>query len=121
MAAFDNDSTSVDTSLKTAAFKLDKVGDMSTEPIKTQYGYSVIKLLKKPAKGNMKDHEAELKSKIYASWMQDSTVMQSVISKVLKRADVSIKDDDLKDVLAGYVTNSKTANSSSSSSTSSSK
>ena len=121
MAAFDNDSTSVDTSLKTAAFKLDKVGDMSTEPIKTQYGYSVIKLLKKPAKGNMKDHEAELKSKIYASWMQDSTVMQSVISKVLKRADVSIKDDDLKDVLAGYVTNSKTANSSSSTTTMSSK
>lgn len=115
MAAFDNDSTSVDTSLKSAAFKLDKVGDVSSEPVKTQYGYSVLKLDKKPSKGKMSDHTSELKTKIYAGWMQDSTVMQSVISKVLKKADVSIKDDDLKDVLAGYVTSSKSNSSSSNS------
>ncbi|MFD1471060.1 peptidylprolyl isomerase PrsA [Companilactobacillus mishanensis] len=117
MAAFDNDSTSVDTDLKTAAFKLDKVGDVSSEPVKTQYGYSVLKLDNKPSKGKMSDHKAELKTKIYAGWMQDSSVMQSVISKVLKRADVSIKDNDLKDVLAGYVTKSGNAANSQSSST----
>jgi foldase protein PrsA len=115
MTPFDSDSSSVDTSLKSAAFKLKKAGDISTEPVKTQYGYSVIKLDKKPAKGKMSDHTAELKSKIYAGWMQDSTVMQSVISKVLKKADVSIKDDDLKDVLAGYVSNTSSKSSSSSS------
>ncbi|WP_425453531.1 peptidylprolyl isomerase PrsA [Companilactobacillus furfuricola] len=115
MDPFDSDSSSVDTSLKSAAFKLDKVGDYSSEPVKTQYGYSVIKLDKKPAKGKMADHKAELKSKIYAEWMQDSTVMQSVISKVLKKADVSIKDDDLKDVLAGYVSNTSSKSSKSSS------
>ncbi|WP_404825424.1 peptidylprolyl isomerase [Companilactobacillus zhongbaensis] len=114
MSPFDSDSSSVDTSLKSAAFKLDKVGDYSSEPVKTQYGYSVIKLDKKPAKGKMADHKAELKSKIYAEWMQDSTVMQSVISKVLKKADVSIKDDDLKDVLAGYVSNTSSKSSKSS-------
>lgn len=116
MTPFNSDSSSVDTALKSAAFKLKKVGDISTEPVKTQYGYSVIKLDKKPNKGKMSDHTAELKSSIYASWMQDSTVMQSVISKVLKKADVSIKDNDLKDVLAGYVTSSNSKSSSSSSS-----
>ncbi|AKP66780.1 peptidylprolyl isomerase [Companilactobacillus ginsenosidimutans] len=109
MTPFNNDDTAVDAALKTAAFKLDKVGDYSSEPVKTSVGYSVIKLDKKPSKGKMSDHKAELKTKIYASWMQDSTVMQSVISKVLKRADVSIKDDDLKDVLAGYVTKSNSS------------
>lgn len=111
LAAFDNDSTSIDSDFKTAAYKLSKVGDYTTTPVKTSYGYSVIKLLKKPAKGYMKDHEAELKSKIYASWLQDSTVMQKVISKVLKNADVSIKDSDLKDVLSGYVSSSSSTSS----------
>jgi len=109
MDAFDNDSTSVDSDFKTAAYKLDKVGDYTTEPVKTSYGYSIIKLDKKPAKGKMSDHTAELKSKIYASWMQDSTVMQKVISKVLKKANVSIKDSDLKDVLSGYVSSSNSS------------
>ncbi|WP_334328357.1 peptidylprolyl isomerase PrsA [Companilactobacillus sp. HBUAS59699] len=106
MDAFDNDSTSVDSDFKTAAYKLEKVGDYTSEPVKTSYGYSIIKLDKKPSKGKMSDHTAELKSKIYASWMQDSTVMQKVISKVLKKSDVSIKDSDLKDVLSGYVSSS---------------
>ncbi|WP_125590421.1 peptidylprolyl isomerase PrsA [Companilactobacillus jidongensis] len=109
MAAFDNDSTSVDSDFKTAAYKLAKVGDYTAEPVKTSYGYSIIKLDKKPSKGKMSDHTAELKSKIYASWMQDSTVMQKVISKVLKKADVSIKDSDLKDVLSGYVSSSSSS------------
>src|SRR5699024_10768126 len=46
LAAFDNDSTSVDTDFKTAAYKLDKVGDYTDTPVKTSYGYSVIKLLR---------------------------------------------------------------------------
>ncbi|WP_125567543.1 peptidylprolyl isomerase PrsA [Companilactobacillus insicii] len=109
MEAFDNDSTSVDSDFKTAAYKLEKVGDYSSEPVKTSYGYSIIKLDKKPSKGKMSDHTAELKSKIYASWMQDSTVMQKVISKVLKKSDVSIKDSDLKDVLSGYVSSNSSS------------
>lgn len=109
MAAFDNDSTSIDTDFKTAAYKLDKVGDYTSTPVKTSYGYSVIQLVKKPSKGKMSDHTAELKSKIYASWMQDSTVMQKVISKVLKRADVSIKDNNLKDVLSGFISSSSSS------------
>jgi len=109
MAAFDNDSTSIDTDFKTAAYKLDKVGDYTSTPVKTSYGYSVIQLVKRPSKGKMSDHTAELKSRIYASWMQDSTVMQKVISKVLKRADVSIKDNNLKDVLSGFISSSSSS------------
>lgn len=107
MPAFAKDDSSIDKDFRDASFKLSKVGDYTTEPVKSAYGYHVIKLVKKPAKGEMKDHEKELKKEIYASKMQDATTMQKVISKVLKKADVSIKDNDLKDVLANYVTDNK--------------
>lgn len=55
----------------------------------------------------MSDHTAELKTQLYNKWMQDSTVMQGVIAKSLKKGNVSIKDNDMKDILAGYLQSSK--------------
>lgn len=109
MPAFAKNDSSIDKDFRTASFKLSKVGDYTSEPVKSAYGYHVIKLVKKPAKGQMKDHTKELKKEIYAAKMQDSTTMQKVITKVLKKADVSIKDNDLKDVLANYVSSSKSS------------
>ena len=43
----------LDSSFKTAAFKL-KTGEITTTPVKTQYGYHVIKMIKHPAKGTLK-------------------------------------------------------------------
>lgn len=115
LAAFDNSDTSLDSTFKKAAFKL-KTGEVTQTPVKTDYGYHVIMMVKNPGKGKLSDHTAELKEQIYTKWMQDSTVMQSVISKVLKKGDVSIKDDDLKDILAGYLKTSSSSSSSTSSS-----
>nr|WP_129045189.1 peptidylprolyl isomerase [Companilactobacillus metriopterae] len=117
LAAFDNTSTQVDSSIVTAAYKLKKVGDYSSTPVTTTTGsYVVLQLNNKPAKGKLADHKSELKERIYTGWMQDSTVMQSVIGKVLKKADVHIKDDDLKNILAGYTGNGSSSNSNSSTS-----
>lgn len=107
MPAFNNSDTSIDTNFREGAFKLEKEGDYTKTPIKSSYGYHVIKLVKKPAKGEKKDHIKELRKEIYASWASNSSVMQNVIAKVLKKADVSIKDKDLKDVLSDYVSSSK--------------
>jgi foldase protein PrsA len=52
----------------------------------------------------------KIDNQLYNKMMQDSTTMQSVISTVLKRADVSIKDNDLKDVLSQYISTSKSSN-----------
>ncbi|TLQ51557.1 peptidylprolyl isomerase [Lacticaseibacillus casei] len=106
LTAFDNTDTSLDSTFKTAAFKLKKPGDITTTPVKTQYGYHVIRAISIGKKGTMKEHKKDLENQIYTSWQSDQTVMNGVITKVLKKANVSIKDNDLKDVLSSYLSSS---------------
>ena len=100
LPAFDSTDNTLDSSFKTAAFKL-KTGEVTSTPVKSQSGYHVIKMISHPAK--FADHKKAIDDEIYASMAQDQATMKDVISTVLKRADVSIKDSDLKDVLASYV------------------
>lgn len=102
LPAFDSTDNTLDSSFKTAAFKL-KTGEVTSTPVKSQSGYHVIKMISHPAKGKFADHKKTIDDEIYASMAQDQATMKDVISTVLKRADVSIKDNDLKDVLASYV------------------
>ncbi|GAA0037962.1 peptidylprolyl isomerase PrsA [Lactobacillus amylovorus] len=102
LPAFDSTDNTLDSSFKNAAFKL-KTGEVTSAPVKSQSGYHVIKMISHPAKGKFADHKKTIDDEIYASMVQDQATMKDVISTVLKRADVSIKDSDLKDVLASYV------------------
>lgn len=115
LPAFDSTDTSLDSTFKKEAFKL-KTGEVTETPVKTQYGYHVIKMINHPSKGTFKQHKKEIDNQIYNEMAQDQNVMKSVISTVLKRADVSIKDDDLKNVLSSYVSSGSSSNPSSSSS-----
>ncbi|NUG67492.1 peptidylprolyl isomerase [Lactobacillus mellis] len=115
LPAFNNSDTSLDANFKKAALKL-KQGQYTKEPVKSSYGYHVIKMIKHPGKGTLNSHKKELENQIYAARMQDSATMQKVISKVLKRADISIKDNDMKNILSGYLANDKNAKKSQSSS-----
>ncbi|MCY9806975.1 peptidylprolyl isomerase [Lentilactobacillus senioris] len=102
---FDNTNTTLDSSFKTAAFKL-KNGEYTTTPVKTQYGYQVIQMVNHPEKGKWEDHKDELKSQIIDSKMNDSTTLHDVVSKVLKKGNVNIEDKDLQNVLSDYLSSS---------------
>ncbi|UQS86724.1 peptidylprolyl isomerase [Nicoliella spurrieriana] len=104
LPAFDNTSSSVDSAFKKAAYKLDKKGDYTTTPVKTQYGYQVIQMVNHPAKGTYKDHTSALKDQIVTAEMSDSTTLHNIVAKVLRKGDVDIKDNQLKDILASYIT-----------------
>lgn len=114
LPAFDSTDTSLDSSFKKAAFKLTKVGQITQTPVKSQYGYHVIKLVKKTKKQPLSNPAMKKKidNQLYNKMMQSQTTMQSVISTVLKKADVSIKDNDLKDVLSQYISSSSSSPSS---------
>lgn len=121
--AFDNTSTSVDSAYKKAAFKL-KTGEYTKEPVKTDNGYQVIYMVKHPAKGAKSAHISDLKTQIVEQNMNNQSFMEKVISKVLKKGNVSIKDKDLQNILSQYLNPSvnsgaTTSNSSSSSASSS--
>lgn len=110
LSAFDNTDTSLDSTFKKAAFKL-KQGTFTTEPIKTSYGYHIIYSVKNPGKGKMSDHKKELKDQIINAKASDSSYMQKILSKEFKNGNVSIKDNDLKDVLSDYVSSSSSSSS----------
>ncbi|KRM04285.1 peptidylprolyl isomerase PrsA [Lentilactobacillus farraginis] len=105
ISPFDNTNTSLDTNFKKAAFKL-KNGEYTKTPVKTQYGYQVIQMVNHPAKGTYKDHESELKTQIVDKRLADSDTLHSVVSKVLKKGNVSIQDKDLQNVLSDYLSTS---------------
>ena len=92
-----------------------KTGEYTTEPVKTENGYQVIYMIKHPAKGKMANHINDLKTQIVETNMNDSTFMKKVISKVLKKGNVSIKDKDLTNILDDYLTTGATTNTTSSS------
>ncbi|MFC6260772.1 peptidylprolyl isomerase PrsA [Levilactobacillus fujinensis] len=113
LSAFDSTDTSLDSTFKKAAFKL-STDEFTTTPVKTQYGYHVILMLKNPGKGTMNQHKAELKKQVLDNDMNDSTVLHNVVAKVLKKGNVSIKDSDLKNILSDYLSSSSSSASSSS-------
>ncbi|WP_370923836.1 peptidylprolyl isomerase PrsA [Lactiplantibacillus plantarum] len=110
LSAFDNTNTSYSSKFLTAAFKL-KNGEYTTSAVKTSNGYEIIRMIKNPGKGKMSDHTADLKKQIWDNDMSDSTVLQNVVSKVLKGGNVSIKDNDLKDILSSYLSTSSSSSS----------
>lgn len=116
--AFDNTSTSVDSAYKKAAFKL-KTGEYTKEPVKTDNGYQVIYMVKHPAKGAKSAHISDLKTQIVEQNMNNQSFMEKVISKVLKKGNVSIKDKDLQNILSQYLNPSANSGATTSNSSSS--
>lgn len=117
---FDSQTETIAEPVKTAAFKL-KDGEVS-EPIQAtdatgyQSTFTIVKMVKNKAKGNdMAPYKKELKKIAETAKQNDQEFVQKVTSEVLVAANVKIKDDAFKDVLAGLVETKDSAKSSDSS------
>ena len=87
-----------------AAYGL-KVGEITEEPVLTQYGYHVIKLVEKPEKGSLNDLRSTLEDELIAEKLKDTATIHSVVSSLVKEADVKITDDTLKNALKDFSDN----------------
>lgn len=79
-----------------AAYKL-KVGEIS-DPVKTEYGYHIIKVTDKEEKKPFNEMKDEIEFEVKRSKLDPSKV-QSKVDKLVKDAKVDIQDKDLQDAL----------------------
>ncbi|AOY06598.1 peptidylprolyl isomerase [Bacillus subtilis] len=105
------DNEQLDSTFRKAAFKL-KTNEVS-DPVKTQFGYHIIK--KTEERGKYEDMKKELKSEVLEQKLNDSNAVQEAVQKVMKKADIEVKDKDLKDTFNTSSTSNSTSSSSSNS------
>jgi foldase protein PrsA len=79
-----------------AAYKL-KVGQVS-DPVKTDYGYHIIKVTDKEKKKPFNEMKEEIEFEVKRSKL-DSAKVQSKVEKLIKDGKVEIEDKDLQDAL----------------------
>ena len=101
LTPFDN-TAKLSKAFKKATFSLNN-GQYTKTPVKTKYGYQIIKMVDKPTKGTYKDHTNDLENQITDKKMNDASVVKKVVSKVLRKGNVNIQDPDLKNILANYM------------------
>lgn len=103
LAAFDSTTTTVEDGVKKAAFSL-KPGEYTKEPVKAENadGYYVIKLDLQEKKPSFDKIKATLKESLLEKDMNDQTVVNAIVGEELGKANVQIKDPELKNALATY-------------------
>ncbi|MGE7601949.1 peptidylprolyl isomerase [Peribacillus sp. NPDC097675] len=79
-----------------AAAKMKK--DEISKPVKSEFGYHVIQLLDKKEKEPYEDMKKELENKLKVAKI-DQAKVQGILDSEVKKADVKVKDKDLKDSL----------------------
>ncbi|AMB99583.1 hypothetical protein AWM75_06135 [Aerococcus urinaehominis] len=79
-----------------AAFAL-KEGEYTKQPVKSQYGYHIIKVDKKPEKASFEEEKDQLTSKLKKEKLNDANTVKQIILDLLDKYQVEITDKALQD------------------------
>ncbi|WP_208559114.1 peptidylprolyl isomerase [Marinilactibacillus kalidii] len=85
-----------------AAKALENEGDITQEPVKTEFGYHIIKLVSVGEKGTLEEEKDTIMDNMIAEKLADQAYVQEVISGLVADANVQIADDDLKNAMSAY-------------------
>lgn len=84
-----------------AALKL-KEGEITQEPVQSDYGYHIIKMIEKPEKGTFEEEKEGITDQLLEEKMSDSEYVHSILSDVVKESNIIINDKDLSGAMDAY-------------------
>lgn len=76
-----------------------KDGDISETPVKTNFGFHIIKMEKNAVKGSLEEVKETVRTEAIDAKVNDTQYQQEVVTKMLQEADINIKDNFLKTAL----------------------
>ena len=76
-----------------------KNGEMTSSPVKSEFGYHVIKVINNGEKKPLNDIKDEVKEQYIQSKFAESEFAYGIVGKLIKDAGYDIKDKDLKDAV----------------------
>ncbi|MDO4671102.1 MAG: peptidylprolyl isomerase [Aerococcus sp.] len=80
-----------------------KAGEYTKTPVKTSYGYHIIKVTKRDEKKSYNDMKDELTKQVKDNKLKsDSMTLVKAVHKLIEKYDVKINDNDLKAILDDY-------------------
>lgn len=85
-----------------AAFELEE-GEITQEPVESQFGYHVIKMVEEGEKGTLEEERENIETMIIEGYMQDQQLVQEAISQVIQDANVQIADEELSGAMQQFM------------------
>ncbi|MEC6749048.1 peptidylprolyl isomerase [Marinilactibacillus sp. XAAS-LB27] len=86
-----------------AANALENEGDITQEPVQSEFGYHIIKLVSVGEKGSLEEEKATIQENMIAEKLADQAYVQEVISSLVADANVQIADEDLSNAMSAYM------------------
>lgn len=85
-----------------AAFKL-KQDEITQEPVKSEFGYHIIKMVEEGEKGTLEEERENVEEMILEGYLQDQELVQQAISQVVQDANVQITDEELSGAMQQFM------------------
>lgn len=85
-----------------AAMELEE-GEFTQEPVESQWGYHIIKLIEEGEKGTLEEERETIEAMLIDSYMQDQAVVQEAIGELVRNANVQISDEDLTGAMQQFM------------------
>lgn len=101
MEAFNSYTSKYDKAFNEAAFALKK-DEYTKTPVKTPTGYAVIKMNSRDENKSFEDVKDQMKESKIKAAQGNEQIVNAIVGEELGKADVNIKDKDLKNVLSKY-------------------
>ncbi|SEK26988.1 foldase protein PrsA [Carnobacterium iners] len=95
-----------------AASKLEE-GKITPTPVKSEFGYHIIKLTEKSEKGALKEERKTIEEQLLQEKLADSATVQSTLSEIIQDANINIDDEDLSTAMDTYLKKPETSTKSS--------